>query len=314
MADVVLVGAGNMGFAMLRRWVDKPGNRIVVLEPAQPLRERAEQIGVVAYADASDLPADLRADVVVIATKPDVVGGMVELLAPLLGAEGLLISVAAGIDIATMAKRAGRELAIIRCMPNTPAAIGEGMIVCCPSATAGPAHRARAEDLLSAVGQIAFIDDEALMDAVTAVSGSGPAYVFHFIEALAEAGQAAGLDGALALRLALQTVYGAAKLAIESAEQPDVLRKQVTSPNGTTAAALGVLMRDGDGLGALLNEAVDAARLRSIALRAPNRKICAFGLLYKIYRYRIHMDTGPRSSESADGSASGVQANSGKQT
>jgi len=153
----------------------------------------------------------------------------------------------------------------VRCMPNTPASIGKGMMVVFSNRLVSDDTKRFVADLLSASGEVATIDDEGLMDAVTAVSGSGPAYIFHFIEALTVAAEKAGLPKATARLLAMQTVYGAASLAAESQEEPGVLRQQVTSPNGTTAAALGVLMGE-DRLTKLLTQAVEAARLRSIEL------------------------------------------------
>ena len=153
-------------------------------------------------------------------------------------------------------------------MPNTPAAIGKGMMVTVANAHVAQAAAAFVRDLLSASGRVAEIADEGLMDAVTAVSGSGPAYVFHFIECLTAAGEAAGLPADTARLLAMQTVYGAAALAAESGEEPGELRRQVTSPNGTTAAALSVLMGD-DRLKTLVAEAVEAARRRSAELGRP---------------------------------------------
>ena len=150
-------------------------------------------------------------------------------------------------------------------MPNTPAAIGKGMMVVFADDRVSPRMKSFVSDLLSASGEVASVDDEALMDAVTAVSGSGPAYVFHFIECLTAAAKKAGLPDDVAALLARQTVFGAACLAAESGEEPGRLREQVTSPNGTTAAALAVLMGEGR-LEKLITEAVEAARLRSIEL------------------------------------------------
>lgn len=288
MAHIVLVGSGNMGFAMLLRWlakVDDAGSVVepavlhrctvraqhtfAVVEPAEALRERAARAGARAYASVDELPADPRPDVVVIATKPQTVGEVAEFYSPRLAPAGLIISVAAGVDIKTIEKRARGSFAVIRCMPNMPASIGEGITVCCPNMKVTPAHRAVAQELLSSIGRVVFIEDEQLMDAVTAISGSGPAYLFLFIEALSQAARAAGLEGELALLLVKQTIYGASKLALESADPPATLRKQVTSPNGTTAAALDVLLRPGNGLTALVHQAVSAAKARSIKLRAP---------------------------------------------
>ncbi|NTF65824.1 pyrroline-5-carboxylate reductase [Rhizobium rhizogenes] len=266
MVHVVLIGAGNMGFAMLRMWSTFEQHDLTVVEPNAVLRARAAEIGARTYPSADDLPIAFQADVAVIATKPQVVGDVVERYSALLADGGLFISIAAGIGIQKMASRAKCATAIIRCMPNTPAAIGEGMIVCCPSDETTSTQRALAQELLSSIGRVAFVDDEALMDTVTAVSGSGPAYVFHFIETLCQAGIDAGLDDKLALLLAKQTVFGAAKLAVEAFEPPAMLREQVTSPNGTTAAALDVLMEDGKGLRHLIGMAVQAARRRSVEL------------------------------------------------
>jgi pyrroline-5-carboxylate reductase len=167
--------------------------------------------------------------------------------------------------MATFEEILGERAPIVRCMPNTPAAIGKGMMVTFANGRVSDDTRKFVADLLSASGEVASIDDESLMDAVTAVSGSGPAYIFHFIECLTAAAESAGLPTETAKLLAMQTVYGAASLAAESGEEPGVLRQQVTSPNGTTAAALAVLMGEGR-LKRLVTEAVEAARLRSIEL------------------------------------------------
>ncbi|MEM7213671.1 MAG: pyrroline-5-carboxylate reductase, partial [Pseudomonadota bacterium] len=151
----------------------------------------------------------------------------------------------------------------IRCMPNTPAAIGAGMMVCCANEHTGDAARALSSKLLAASGIVEWIEDEALMDAVTAVSGSGPAYVFHLIETLGKAGAELGLPPELAAKMAMQTVMGAGKLASEVETPPGTLREQVTSPGGTTAAALNVLM---EGLQPLMTRAVTAARDRGVEL------------------------------------------------
>ncbi|MGO7136366.1 pyrroline-5-carboxylate reductase [Rhizobium leguminosarum] len=267
MSHIVLVGAGNMGFAMLRTWSKTKEHRFTAVEPNEALRTRAAGLGIQAFASPEQLPDGSLIDVLVIATKPQMVGDVVARYARNLAPDALVISVAAGIGISTMRECAGRPVAIIRAMPNTPAAIGEGMIVCCPNSEASnPKFKKIAEQLLSAVGRVALVDDEKLMDAVTAVSGSGPAYIFHFIEAFSAAGVEAGLNADLAMLLAKQTVFGAAKLAIESNDTPSKLREQVTSPNGTTAAALNVLMADEDGLRNLMVKAVEAAKQRSIEL------------------------------------------------
>jgi len=262
MLHVALVGVGNMGFAMLRGWMTLDGYTFSVVEPNADLCKRAQDVGAKILAETS-----AAIDVLVIATKPQMVAQVVAQHQHRLASDGLVVSIAAGVGIDAMAAQLDRPAAIIRAMPNTPAAIGQGMIVCCPNTQAQDERCRRiAQSLLSASGQVAFVQDEVLMDAVTAVSGSGPAYVFHFIEALHAAAVAAGLDDVLAMQLAKQTVFGAASLALESQASPTVLREQVTSPNGTTAAALAVLMAQPGGLEDLLKAAVAAAKDRSIAL------------------------------------------------
>lgn len=264
--QVILVGCGNMGYAMLEGWLASgrlATGDVAVVEPAAPLRERAATLGVAAHADASGL-ADAAPRLVIFAVKPQVILDVVPAYARFRDSATYL-SVAAGTPISAFEAALGAEAAIIRCMPNTPAAIGKGMMVLAGNGRADAATETFVRDLLSANGEVATIDDEALMDAVTAVSGSGPAYVFHFIECLTAAAEAAGLPTETAKLLAMQTVHGAAALAAESRTEPGELRRQVTSPNGTTAAALSVLMGD-DRLKVLVTEAVEAARLRSIEL------------------------------------------------
>lgn len=266
MATVLLVGCGNMGYAMLQGWLTAdPTLAAHVVEPAPALAERATATGAHAVASRADLPLNLAPDLIVLAVKPQVMGDVVPAYADLAGGPATFVSVAAGTTIATLAAMLPGPTPIIRAMPNTPAAIGLGMMVCCANAQTGPAARDLTTTLLSASGIVDWIEDEALMDAVTAVSGSGPAYVFHMIEALAAAGEAVGLPADLSARMAMQTVMGAGRLAAEAADPPGRLREQVTSPAGTTAAALSVLMGD-DRLQSLMIEAVTAARDRGAEL------------------------------------------------
>jgi pyrroline-5-carboxylate reductase len=266
MKNVLLIGAGNMGFAMLRSWIGIAGHRFAVVEVNDVLQKRAQDAGATSYADLSDLPPDYKADILVIATKPQTVADVIAVARDRLTLGGLIISIAAGVTINGMRQNAREDAVIIRAMPNTPAAIGEGMIVCCDGGNAHTADRERAETLLSAVGRVVFVGDEGKMDAVTAVSGSGPAYVFYFLEAFSAAGVSAGLPPDIAMLLAKQTLYGAIKMALDPKADPSTLRAQVTSPNGTTAAGLSVLMDADDGLAPLLRRAVEAARLRSAEL------------------------------------------------
>ncbi|YBV95371.1 pyrroline-5-carboxylate reductase [Phyllobacteriaceae bacterium JZ32] len=264
---VILVGCGNMGFAMLKGWIDSGALRadnLHVVEPAEALRERAVGFGVHAVADAGALPADLEPRMVLVAVKPQVMAQVIPAYSRFADA-ATFVSVAAGIPVSLFETHLGDKAAIIRCMPNTPAAIGKGMLVTYRNANVKDADMAFVTGLLKTSGQVASIADEGLMDAVTAVSGSGPAYVFHFIECLTDAGVTAGLERDTAALLAMQTVYGAGALAAQSSDSPSRLREQVTSPNGTTAAALSVLMGE-NRLKDLVEEAVEAAKKRSFEL------------------------------------------------
>ena len=264
---VLLVGCGNMGYAMLAGWLNSgklAASETLVVEPNEDLRHRAARLGSIVAASNAELPADCVPELVVIAVKPQVIRDVVAGYQRF-AATSTFVSVAAGTGVATFTELLGAGAAVMRCMPNTPAAIGKGMMVVFSNPNVAERTKTFVNDLLSASGEVATIGDESLMDAVTAVSGSGPAYIFHFIECLTAAAEKAGLPPQTAKLLAMQTVYGAATLAAESREDPAVLRKQVTSPNGTTAAALNVLM-GGDRLKNLLAEAVEAARARSVEL------------------------------------------------
>jgi len=266
MAKVLLVGCGNMGYAMLEGWrAADPALDVHVVEPIEPLAARAAAIGAHAVAHREDLPADLEPDLIFLAVKPQSMTEAVPAYADLSGGPSTFVSVAAGTTMATLADMLPGPTPIIRCMPNTPAAIGHGMMVCCANAQVGAAAQDLTGRLLAASGAVAWIEDEALMDAVTAVSGSGPAYVFHMIECLAAAGEEVGLPADLALRMATQTVMGAGRLAAEADDPPGTLRAKVTSPGGTTAAALAVLM-EGERLQRLITDAVIAARDRGAEL------------------------------------------------
>ena len=267
-ARVVLVGCGNMGHAMLAGWI-KSGrlnaDEVFVVEPNDELRHRAGALGVATAISGDALPADAAPQLVVLAVKPQVIRDVTAGYKRFGNGKTTFLSIAAGTPIATFAEVLGAKTPIIRCMPNTPASIGKGMMVTFANPHVSKDTQAFVADLLAASGRVASIADESLMDAVTAVSGSGPAYVFHFIECLTDAAEKAGLPADTAKLLAMQTVFGAACLAAESGEEPATLRRQVTSPNGTTAAALDVLM-GGDRLKALVGDAVEAARKRSIEL------------------------------------------------
>ncbi len=259
---LVLVGCGQMGAAMLRGWLAHPAAAsFLVVEPAGIPAALAEAAGVAWFRSADELPADLAPDAVVFAVKPQVLDDVLPAYRRWARPQTLFLSIAAGKTIGGIARHLG-DAAIIRCMPNTPAAIGRAITVACPNNRVSAAQRELCGTLLAAIGESTWVEDEALMDAVTAVSGSGPAYVFLLIEALAAAGTRAGLDPDLALHLARSTVAGAGELATQSAEAPARLRQNVTSPGGTTQAALEILMGP-DGLPGLLDRAVAAATARS---------------------------------------------------
>lgn len=268
MTRLLLAGCGNMGYAMLTAWIENErisAADIAVVEPVDALRDRAGKIGVSVFQDVSEVPADFDPEIILFAVKPQIVRDVVPAYRRFCERPVICVSIAAGTKIGIFEDLLGCDAAVIRCMPNTPAAIGKGMIVLVANGRAGPESRDSIQHLLSANGRVEWIDDEGLMDAVTAVSGSGPAYVFHFIECLTEAGKNAGLPDDTAAILAMQTVYGAASLAFESDDSPSTLREKVTSPNGTTAAALGIFMKNNQ-TEKLVTEAVKAARDRSIEL------------------------------------------------
>ena len=254
---LALVGAGKMGGAMLDGWLARgldPG-RVAVFDP-QPPPGLARHVGLRLN------PRDgVAADVMVLAVKPQVAAEALPPLKPLVGPASLVVSIMAGRTLRFL-EAALPQAAVVRAMPNTPAAIGRGITVAVANARVTEAQRGLATRLLAAAGAVEWIDDEALMDAVTAVSGSGPAYVFLLAESLARAGEAAGLPPALAERLARETIAGSGELLHRSREPAATLRQNVTSPGGTTAAALGVLMAK-DGLDPLMEKAVAAATRRS---------------------------------------------------
>ena len=259
---LLLVGCGQMGSAMLRGWLARDVARgYLVVEPAGAHPSLAGMSGISWHDSVDEFGSDLRPDAVVFAVKPQVIHAALPPYRRWSGPGAVFLSIAAGTTIAGIARHLG-EAAIVRAMPNTPAAIGRAITVACPNRHVSPAHRQLCDVLLAAIGESAWVEDEALMDPVTAVSGSGPAYVFLLIEALAAAGEREGLPADLALRLARETIAGAGELARTSSESPARLRENVTSPGGTTRAALDILMAD-DGLPALFRRAVAAATARS---------------------------------------------------
>ncbi|MCF7701177.1 pyrroline-5-carboxylate reductase [Loktanella sp. M215] len=255
---LVLLGCGKMGSALLDGWLKGglPATSVWVLDPSPS--DWASGTGVHVNAGMPDNPA-----VALVAVKPQTMGAALPSMQALGGGGTLFVSVAAGTPLVRFAQTFGEATPVVRTMPNTPAAIGRGISALIGNAAATEAHLALAEALMGAVGQTVRLEEESQMDAVTAVSGSGPAYVFHLIETLAAAGVEQGLAPDLAMALAKATVGGAGQLAEDSPEDPAQLRRNVTSPNGTTQAALEVLMDAATGFPPLLTRAVTAAATRS---------------------------------------------------
>ena len=258
---LVLLGCGKMGSAMLRGWLagGLPERAVHAIDPAPP----DWMGGLDLSPEAPEAPA-----VAVVAVKPQMMGEALPALRRWGGGRTLILSVAAGTPIAAVEAALGEGTPVVRAMPNTPAAIGRGIAALFGNEAAGEAGLALAEALMAAVGQTVRLAEEAQMDAVTAVSGSGPAYVFHLIEALTEAGVAEGLPEDLAKRLATATVAGAGALAEGSDRSAEDLRVDVTSPKGTTEAGLRVLMEPEAGLAPLIRRTVAAAAARSRELRS----------------------------------------------
>jgi pyrroline-5-carboxylate reductase len=255
---IALAGAGKMGGAMLSGWLAQglPPGRVVVIEPTP-----SPEINALAARGVKLNPKDAGAiETLVLAVKPQLFRDASVALKPLVGPSTLVVSIMAGMTIAAISQACGG--AVVRAMPNTPAAIGRGITVAVSAKNVSHPQRTTADALLRATGSVEWVDDETLIDAVTAVSGSGPAYVFLLAEELARAGVEAGLPAELATKLARETVAGSGELLHRSDQSAATLRQNVTSPGGTTAAALSVLM-DKDGLQQLMIRAVAAATARS---------------------------------------------------
>jgi len=260
---LVLLGAGKMGGAMLAGWLRQgvPARLITVLDPAPP-----PEVAALIAEHGVELNPDPRRiegiEVLLVAVKPQIMDEALARLGTLPGERPLIVSVAAGKTIASFERHFGPERSIVRTIPNTPAAVGRGITAMALNPRVTPDERRLAQSLLEAIGEVVTVEDEALIDVATAVSGSGPAYVFYVTECLAAAGEKAGLPAELAVRLARATVAGAGELMRQSGLPAATLRENVTSPKGTTHAALQVLMAEG-ALMPLFEEAVAAAARRS---------------------------------------------------
>jgi len=262
-AEVLLVGCGKMGGALLAGWLKGHAiARAVVVDPGPGPDAFVGDARVTVLKSGRELEAGFAPDVVVIAVKPQMMADAAPVYRDIVRRGAVVLSIAAGKTIHHFETLYGAETAIVRAMPNTPAAIGRGISVAVPNGRVDAAQQALCGRLLEAGGDVEWVSDERLIDVVTAVSGGGPAYVFLLIETLAAAGVAAGLPSDLAMKLARTTVSGAGELARQSTESAEQLRRNVTSPNGTTQAALAVLMADG-ALPDLMVQAIAAATRRS---------------------------------------------------
>ena len=259
--SVVLVGAGNMGGAMLSGWLSKgvPGNRITVVDPSpsDAMKTKMAEAGVVHTTAAPANPTDI----LFLAVKPQMMDAVLPPLTSLVGDRTVVVTVAAGKTLGFIEGHLG-DAAMVRAMPNTPTMVGRGVTGAFANSRVTEVQRDAVDALLRVGGPVEWVLAEADIDAVTAVSGSGPAYVFYLVECMAEAGRKAGLPADLAMRLARETVSGAGELMHQSPEDASQLRKNVTSPGGTTAAALAVLMAE-NGMQPLFDQAIAAARQRA---------------------------------------------------
>lgn len=260
---LVLAGVGKMGGAMLEGWLKSgaDANKIVAIDPKPP-QEVIDLLNRNGIRHNPPIASITNAEVIMIAVKPQVMDDVLPNLVPLQSSKPLILSVAAGRTIATFAKYFGADASIIRTMPNTPAAIGRGITAISPNPNVSKTQLDLATALLSSTGEVVTVENESMIDLVTAVSGSGPAYIFYLTECMAAAGEKIGLPPALAMQLARATVAGSGELMRQSGIDAATLRQNVTSPNGTTYAALQVLMAN-DGMMPLFEKAIKAAADRS---------------------------------------------------
>ena len=260
---LLLVGCGKMGSALLAGWLRHDiGNKdVLVIEPLDG-KYLEKHFNVTVLDSLDKLNVEFTPNIIVFAVKPQAMDGIVPNYGRFVRSETMFLSIAAGKPTSYFQRQLGDAAAIVRSMPNTPAAVGQGITVAYRNDSVSEAQKLIATKLLGAVGEVGWVEEESLIDGVTAVSGSGPAYVFLMIECLAQAGVKVGLDPVLAEQLARATVAGSGELARQSTDSASALRQNVTSPGGTTAAALDVLMGK-NGLQELMSQAVLAAEKRS---------------------------------------------------
>ncbi len=259
---IVLIGAGNMGGALLTGWLKNgvPGSSVVVVDP-NPAEAMRKMIADAGASHVTEVPKGLTAGVLFIAVKPFGMDAVLPPFKPLVEETTVVVSIAAGKTLSALETHLG-DAAMVRAMPNTPAMVGRGVTGAFANARVSDRQRQLVQNLLKVSGPVEWVPAEADIDSVTAVSGSGPAYVFYLVECMAEAGRKLGLQADLAMRLARETVAGAGELLHQSPDDASRLRQNVTSPGGTTAAALGVLMAE-DGMQPLFDAALEAARKRA---------------------------------------------------
>ncbi|WP_349955958.1 pyrroline-5-carboxylate reductase [Rhizobium sp. ZPR3] len=259
---IVLIGAGNMGGALLTGWLKNgvPGSSVIVVDP-NPSEAMRKMIADAGASHVTEVPKGATAGVLFIAVKPQLMDAVLPPFKPLVGEATVVVSIAAGKTISALETHLG-EAAMVRAMPNTPAMVGRGVTGAFANVRVSDRQRQLVQNLLKVSGPVEWVPGEADIDSVTAVSGSGPAYVFYLVECMAEAGRKLGLQADLAMRLARETVAGAGELLHQSPDDASRLRQNVTSPGGTTAAALSVLMAE-DGMQPLFDAALEAARKRA---------------------------------------------------
>ncbi|MFT2110604.1 pyrroline-5-carboxylate reductase [Marinomonas sp. 2405UD68-3] len=265
--SILVIGGGRMGGAIVNGWIKmgiKP-QTISIIDPNEAALVPFKSQGINTFTNIDAMPANQSYSCILVALKPQVFDVVLPLYQPLLTQETLVISIAAGVTHSTIEQLLFNGQPVIRVMPNTPALINSGVMVGCSNNCVSSSQKTFCESLFSNLGSFDWVDDEHAMHAVTAVSGSGPAYLFHFVECMFQAAKDAGLTNDLALILTKNTVVGAAKLVEQDDRDVSKLREEVTSPNGTTAAALGVLMQDG-ALERLLSDAIGSAAKRSVEL------------------------------------------------
>ncbi|VAW79648.1 Pyrroline-5-carboxylate reductase [hydrothermal vent metagenome] len=263
---ISFIGAGNMASSLIGGMLNDgwPCDKITIADPNKSQREQITSRYAVHSTD-NNIVASSKADIIVLAVKPQILKAVCQNLASdFQHTQTLIVSIAAGIRETDINRWLGGNRAIVRCMPNTPALVGSGMSGLFANSAVSEQQKSRAENILRSVGVTLWLNEESMLDSVTALSGSGPAYIFLVIEALQEAGVALGLDENTARLLAIETTFGAAKMALESSSTAKLLRQQVTSPGGTTERALEVLQSGG--LVELFESALQAAKQRSIEL------------------------------------------------